>query len=192
MLIHKLKSSVAITFFLMILLSPLIIIDVLIIYFLSGPIINITQLLLLLLMFYIVGFILSIVVDGFMGVLGNLFDLKTPIIVLVGIDFLLSLGVLAVLQSYFTSVQLSVSLMVLIVSVHALVGFLVAKSPEKEEEKDEIESNIENEIKHLLHEKTIVDCINEIRENHPELSKKTVMKEVRRIFREMKRGEKND
>ncbi|WYP27701.1 hypothetical protein NSQ54_06320 [Alkalihalobacillus sp. FSL W8-0930] len=189
MFIHKLKSSVAITIFLMILLSPLIIIDMLVIYFLGGPIISVPQLFLLLIMFYIVSFVLSIVVDGFMGVLGDLFDLKTSKLVLFSLNYLLSLGVLAVLQSYFTTVHLSVSLMVLIVSVHALVEHFVERLPEKEEAQEEIEPSIEYEIKHLLYKTTIVECIEQVSENHPELPKKTVIKAVRTIFREMKRGE---
>ncbi|MEN0642854.1 hypothetical protein MKY91_06820 [Alkalicoccobacillus gibsonii] len=180
-MMRKLKSSVAITIFLMILLSPLIIIDVLIIVLLSGPVSSMTKLLLLLLIFYVVSFVIRIIVDGIIDVLGDVFDLKAPKILSSSLDLLISLGVLILVQSYFTTINLSILSMVLIVIVHALAGHFINTLPGIEEVKDELDPSIEYEIEQLLHEKNSVECIDQLSENHPELSKKKVIKAVRRI-----------
>lgn len=173
----------------MILLSPLIIIDVLIIYLLSGSVSSMIKLLLLLLIFYVVSFVISIIVDGVIDVLGDVFDLKAPKILSSSLDLLISLGVLILVHSYFTTINLSILIMVLIVIVHALAGHFINILPGNEEVKDELDPSIEYEIEQLLHEKNSVECIEQVSENHPELSKKKVIKAVRRISIEVKGDE---
>lgn len=136
--------------------------------------------------FYVVDFLVGLIVDSFLSVVGERTALKINDFVSVCADFVGSLVVLRVLTSLFEDIHLTTGIQFVIVLVHTLLFYLVsqyqgADTSIGDGETGLVNKAVELEIQQILSEEDVVACIETMRERHPELPFKDIVKTVRKI-----------
>lgn len=178
--------------FLGLLFLPLLFIDGILIYFMNGSYENLFYLFLFLVLFYILDFIAGIFTEIFARALLAFQKIKRKHFELVSFLFELvgSYFVIFTLDYLFRTVDLSMSLKIIIVAVHGLIFLLIETfSDEKQDVKQKssmlISIEMQNEIRVLLKENDIVHCIGILQERYPDIPFQDIVTAVRKVHNEM-------
>lgn len=169
-------------------LFPILIIDILIIYFTKNYYSKLIYLVLFLLIFYILDLLLGIFIDNILKI-SNDFNLFKVNHLFSGIfDFLGSSIIIIYLDSFFNSINLSISIKLLIAGLHTLLFYLINRFHDENDQNDihiessEIIKSIEKEVNCILkkEDEDMLTCIKLMREKYPDVPLKNIIKIVRK------------
>lgn len=167
-------------------IAPIFIIDILIIYFMNDYYDGIVYLLGFLILVYVFSMILNTVVENFLQVI----NLRVTDAASAVLDFFISLGVIFFWDIAFAFVDLTTVTKVLIVLIHSVLSYAIEKkvtgTSEDTNEEELMDSSVLYEIRTTLYTENVVNCINKVKENHPEIPKVKIIKAVRVIHEEEK------
>ncbi|WP_215113854.1 hypothetical protein [Exiguobacterium sp. s63] len=162
-------------------LSPLLAVDLILIYLLEDTSFRILSTFAMLGCFYLLSTILSLFVDGLTGALRSFSHVNVPRLLDTILHGFVSGVSLYVVLTLFPSIDLSTFTVMAIVFVH-LFGASVWLNREDSKEKTPLEfDSIDQQIIHLLRTETIVSCVERIQHDYPDLPKRDVLKRVKRI-----------
>ncbi|WP_214876838.1 hypothetical protein [Exiguobacterium sp. CH10] len=162
-------------------LTPLLAVDLILIYLLEDTPFRILSTLAMLGCFYLLSTILSFFVDALTRALRSFAHTNIPRLldsILHGIVSGISLYVVLTL---FPSIDLSTLTVIAIIFVHLFgASFWLNREDLKEKTPLELDS-IDQQIVHLLCTETIVSCVERIQSDYPDLPKRDVLKRVKQI-----------
>ena len=162
-------------------LTPLLAVDLILIYLLEDTSFPILSTLAMLGCFYLLSTTLSFFVDGLTGALRSLLHVHVPRLFDTILHGIVSGISLYAVLSFFPSIDLSTFTVMAILFVHVFgTSFWLNREDSKEDVPSELDL-IDQQIVHLLRTETIFSCVERIQSDYPELPKRDVLKRVRRI-----------
>lgn len=168
-------------FILALALTPLLVVDLILIYLLEDTSFPVLSILSMLGCFYLLSTTLSFFVDGLTGALRSFLHVNVPLLFDTILHGIVSGVSLYVVLSFFPSIDLSSFTAMAIIFVHLFgASFWLNREDSKEKTPLELDS-IDQQIVHLLRTETIVSCVKRIQSDYPNLPKRDVLKRVRRI-----------
>ncbi|WP_214822377.1 MULTISPECIES: hypothetical protein [unclassified Exiguobacterium] len=169
------------SFLLALVLTPLLAVDVILIYLLEDTSLPVVSTLAMLGCFYLLSTTLSFFVDGLTGALRSFVHGDVPRLIDTILHGTVSGISLYVVLAFFPSIDLSTFTVMAIVFVHLFGASLwLNREDSKEDVPLELDS-IDQQIVHLLRTETIVSCVERIQEEYPDLPKRDVLKRVKKI-----------
>lgn len=162
-------------------LTPLLAVDLILIYLLEDTSFPILATLAMLGCFYLLSTTLSFFVDGLTGAFRSFLHVDVPRLLDTILHGIVSgISIYAVL-SFFPSIDLSTFTVMAILFVHVFgTSFWLNRDDSKEDVPPELDS-IDQQIVHLLRTETIVSCVERIQRDYPDLPKRDVLKRVKKI-----------